>query len=139
MYFFILQVSVSHDMDIKRIQANPGNGCHPGTVASRWTRKERTEFFVTVFVQTLCLLPGLRLMLGTWPRCGVHRVTDLGHQIPPKPRPVSPPAAVMDLQEVSELCRIQAPCFYSSALDTEFSLSCRLPGSAPNKCLLVFL
>lgn len=92
-----------------------------------------------VFVQNLWLLPGLRLILGTWPRGGVHRVTDLGHQILLKTRPVSLPAAVVDLQELSELCCIQAPCFYSSALDTEFSLSCRLPGSAPNKCLLVFL
>ena len=91
--FFILQVSVSHHMYIKRIQANPGNGLLPGMVAGKWMGKERTKSFVRVFVQCLWLFPGLRLMLGTWPSCGVHRVTDLGHQIPPEPCRLSLPAA----------------------------------------------
>ena len=49
------------------------------------------------------------------------------------------PAVVMDLQKVSELYCIQAPSLYSSALDTVFSLSCKLPGSAPNKLACISL
>lgn len=90
--------------------------------------------------RAFCCFPG-------WGWCWEHgpavefRVTDLGHQIPQSHvhSPFLSPAVVMDLREVSELYCIQGPSIYSSALDTVFSLSCRLPGSAPNKFACISL
>jgi len=103
--------------------------------------KERTKSFVRAFVQSLGLFPGLRLMLGTWPSCGVHRGTDLGHQIPPKPCPASLPAACSGAgspRGQGSALRPSTLCLLF-CLRQSFSLSCRFPGSAPHKLACISL